>query len=332
LPLLLGFRWPSPSALADGIREAWKKEASPDFEGDDHQEDEPAVALPARPRNKGPAAGDKPQPAERVGEGGVESSGDKAPHGERAEAGAEDEKEGQPWVPERVKKALAKSGTFDEFRKNRPFRYLHMFSGETDQLGISIRAEASKARLEVYLESLDRKKDAELDLTSPALYDEIEKSVLEGEWDGYHSGFPCASFSRVRWRDSPGGKLPVRSADHIYGLPGNTPSQQREADEGTLMATRSREAGEDIQALSRARSVCLLLYDECKARRSAFRETLMYFFQGEDFDEAFGHVSVHFNRGLFLLRLYRLIVFQRSELSHVHFGAQGLVCHAGKDV
>lgn len=107
-----------------------------------------------------------------------------------------------------------------------------MFSGETDQLGSSIRAEASKARLEVYLESLDRKRDSEL-------YDEIEKSVLEGEWDGFHSGFPCASFSRVRWRDSPGGKLPVRSADHIYGLPGNTPSQQKEADEGTLMATRS---------------------------------------------------------------------------------------------
>ena len=26
---------------------------------------------------------------------------------------------------------------------------------------------------------------------------------------------------------------------HIYGLPGNTPAQQREADEGTLMAVRS---------------------------------------------------------------------------------------------
>ena len=31
----------------------------------------------------------------------------------------------------------------------------------------------------------------------------------------------------------------VRSAAHIYGLPGNTPMQQKEADEGTLMATRS---------------------------------------------------------------------------------------------
>jgi hypothetical protein len=37
-----------------------------------------------------------------------------------------------------------------------------MFSGEIDQLGLSINAEESKARLEVYVEALDRKKDAEL--------------------------------------------------------------------------------------------------------------------------------------------------------------------------
>ena len=68
----------------------------------------------------------------------------------------------------------------------------------------------------------DRKKDLELNLASPAIYDEIDKSVEEGEWDGYHSGFPCSSFSRVRRRNSAGGNLPVRSADHIYGLPGNS--------------------------------------------------------------------------------------------------------------
>lgn len=78
-----------------------------------------------------------------------------------------------------------------------------------------------------------------LNLASHATYDEIDKSVEEGDWDGFHSGFPCGSFSRVRWRDSPGGAHPVRSMAHIYGLPGNTPMQQKEADEGTLMAVRS---------------------------------------------------------------------------------------------
>ena len=43
--------------------------------------------------------------------------------------------------------------------KNRDFRFLRMFSGEKDQLGESIRREAKSARLEVYVESLDRKKD-----------------------------------------------------------------------------------------------------------------------------------------------------------------------------
>ena len=33
--------------------------------------------------------------------------------------------------------------------------------------------------------------------------------------------------------------MPVRSAAHIYGLPGNTPEKQKEADNGTLMAVRS---------------------------------------------------------------------------------------------
>lgn len=98
---------------------------------------------------------------------------------------------------------------------------------------------AKANRLEVYVEALGRKKDAEVDLSSAAVYDEIDKSISEGEWDGFHNEFPCGSFSRVRWRDSPGGPLPVRSASQICGLSGNTPAQQREADAGTLMATRS---------------------------------------------------------------------------------------------
>ena len=140
-------------------------------------------------------------------------AGDKDPPGDvPAEDKASEPDEG-PWLPDRVKKALEKSQNFDEFRKSRPFRFLHLLSGEKkDQLGKLIRKEARKARLDTYIESLDRKKDAELNLADPKMYDQIEKSIGDGEWD--------------------------RSAAHIYGLPGNTPSQQREADEGALMATR----------------------------------------------------------------------------------------------
>lgn len=71
------------------------------------------------------------------------------------------------------------------------------------------------------------------------MYDKIDQSIEKGEWDGFHSGFPCGGFSRVRWRETEGGPPPVRSAAHIYGLPGNTRQQQKEADDGTLMATSS---------------------------------------------------------------------------------------------
>lgn len=207
--------------MAEGDREADVADlSSPDFEGDE----EPKVSTVTAEA----AGGERPEKQE----------GQTVPPGEDTTK-VEDEDRDEYWLPERVKKALQESRNFDEFRKARPFRFLHMFSGEVDQLGASIKREAQKARLETYVEALDRKKDTEINLADPKIYDEIDRSVDAGEWDGFHSGFPCASFSRVRWRDSPGGPLPVRSAAHIYGLPGNTPNQQKEADEGTLMATRS---------------------------------------------------------------------------------------------
>eukprot|EP00435_Cladocopium_sp_Y103_P073963 s637_g46.t1 len=171
---------------------------------------------------------------------GTSSAGDRAPQG--GEVKPEEQSGDQwPWMPERVVKALNKSKSLDEFRSNRPFRYLHLFSGQSDQLATSIKRAAKRNRLEVYVESLDRKRDKEINLASPDTFSEIGKSMDEGCWDGYHSGFPCSSFSRVRWRDSEHGAPPVRSHDHIYGLPGNTPQQQQEADSGTLMAAMSAD-------------------------------------------------------------------------------------------
>lgn len=95
-------------------------------------------------------------------------------------------------------------------------------------MAASLRKTAERSRL-----------DKEIDLASATTYDEIDQSMEKGEWDGFHSGFPCRGFSRVRWRETEGGLPPVRSAAHIYGLPGNTRQQQKEADDGTLMATSS---------------------------------------------------------------------------------------------
>ena len=149
--------------------------------------------------------------------------------GDQTEAEARAEikmQETEAWVPERVRHALEKSKTMDEFRANRPFRYLHLFSGEMDMLAIALRRECGKARMQLYTEGIDRKVDVGVDLTSHETFDGIDQSIMDGDWDGLHSGFPCSSFSMVRWRQAQGGAPPVRSAFHIYRLPGNSASMQ----------------------------------------------------------------------------------------------------------
>ena len=94
-----------------------------------------------------------------------------------------------------------------------------------------------------------------VDLTSSETFDGIDQSIEDGDWDGVHSGFPCSSFSMVRWRQAQGGAPPVRSAFHIYGLPGNTEGMQKEADAGTLMAVRSTWAHKKQVETCRRRQV-----------------------------------------------------------------------------
>ena len=203
-----------------------------------------------------------PRRQERVDKSSVKTTGDKAcsagdklpglPPTEGNQTGSSTDK--RVWVPLRVEKALQESTTFDEFRKARKFRFLHLFSGEVDQSATAVKVEAERNRLEVYVESLDRKEDKELDLTDPKIFDGIDASVESGEWDWIRSGFPCSSFSRVRWREAPGKAPPVRSKQFIYGLPGNPPHLQKEADAGTVMATRSGWIHKQVDA-SRRRGV-----------------------------------------------------------------------------
>ena len=155
----------------------------------------PAKAVPAGAASERPATGDKdPQGAQTAvkDEEKPKASSSAAVEKGPIETKETDEKEG-PWVHDRMQTALRKSAIFDQFRPNRPFRYLHMFSGEDDQLARSLKVEAERARLQIYVVSLDRKRDSELNLASHVVYDEIE-SITNGEWDGFHSDFPCGSF------------------------------------------------------------------------------------------------------------------------------------------
>ena len=142
-------------------------------------------------------------------------------------------------IPDRVKDALGDASDFGRFRESRVFTFLHLFSGPNDRLAAALKEEGAKAGLKVNVDSVDIKMDKSMDLRKGPAVEEIEKRITQGNYDGFHAGFPCGSFSRVRWVESAGMPGPVRSRQFPYGLPSNSPKQQEEADDGTLMATRS---------------------------------------------------------------------------------------------
>ena len=140
-------------------------------------------------------------------------------------------------APDRVKEAARKSKDMGEYKKNRMFTFIHLFSGPVDNLAKAIIEGAKRAGLMARCRSLDIKLDPEHNLREAEKWKALGEEVDRGDFDGSHGGFPCGSFSKVRWRQAEGYPPPVRSLEHPYGLPGNSPRQQQEADGGTLMAT-----------------------------------------------------------------------------------------------
>ena len=79
-------------------------------------------------------------------------------------------------------------------------------------------------------------------------------AALNGHFDGFHSGFPCSSFSRARFR--PGGPPPVRDRQFLRGRPSNSRAQQLEAEKGALLATRSAAMVRAVQSGGKKRGLC----------------------------------------------------------------------------
>ena len=159
----------------------------------------------------------------------------------------------KPWRPLRVTQCLQEAGTFSEFREARVFTFLHLFSGEEDVLAEALVTAGKKEAINVHVTSVDRAGSNCVDLSKDQPFGEILDDVRGGLFDGGHAGFPCGSFSMVRHR--PGGPPPVRSLAHIYGLPTNNPSQQREADNGTVLAIRSLQVISELIQAQRLRKV-----------------------------------------------------------------------------
>ena len=132
---------------------------------------------------------------------------------------------------------MEKIPSFEEYMQNRVFTFVHHFSGREDRLAAAIQAEAKRRSVRVECISVDTFLGD--DLLSPEPFEQHLGRAARGEIDGFHAGWPCWTFSRLRWRASPGLPGPVRSRSAPNGFMSNTGSQQGECDRGTLMLARS---------------------------------------------------------------------------------------------
>ena len=162
----------------------------------------------------------------------------------------------EPTVPKRVQDALDSSKSFGEFRDKRTFVFVHLFSGPNDVLGAALKEEAKKEHLKVQVQFYDKLDDYGSDLLKDEPFNWLVKEAQADAFDAGHAGFPCSSFSRARLREGTG-PAPVRSKNWIYGLPGNSYRQQLEADNGTLLATRSVTIVGEVLQSQRRRQVSL---------------------------------------------------------------------------
>ena len=135
-----------------------------------------------------------------------------------------------------------KSYSLDSYTRGRKFHFLHFYAGKTDPLSNAIEIEADKRRMAVYITSCEKDTKApsdKVDLLAEEPYNRFCEYAKAGKWDAFHAGFPCTTFSRLRFRKAKNYPGPCRTRAHPYGLPNNSPAMQKEADEGTLHAARS---------------------------------------------------------------------------------------------
>eukprot|EP00435_Cladocopium_sp_Y103_P065381 s228_g27.t1 len=130
------------------------------------------------------------------------------------------------------------SATLEEFFTKRVFIFIHHYAGPQDPLTTAMRNEALAQGIRLKAYSVE-KMNGTGDLMEDEPYTTHLRWASRGYVDAYHAGFPCSTFSRLRLRAGPNLPRPVRSRSEPYGLSGNTQAEQRECDDGTVMASRA---------------------------------------------------------------------------------------------
>lgn len=141
-----------------------------------------------------------------------------------------------------------KENTLAGYLNKRTFLFVHNYSGaEKDVLSEAIKEEAVRQNVRVKTVSVDREEGSG-DLAEDEPYNSHLSWAQKGLIDGYHAGFPCTTFSRLRWRAQEGMPTPVRSKEEPYGLASNDARQQAECDLGTVLAARATNIAKEIEA------------------------------------------------------------------------------------
>ena len=146
--------------------------------------------------------------------------------------------------PNEVNEDFVRVPSLEEYMENRVFTFIHHYSGSEDRLAEAIQKEAKRRGVRVKCISADISQGD--DLLAPKPFEEHMKMAADGDVDGFHAGWPCTTFSRLRWRPSPGLPGPVRSKAFPNGFISNTASQQSECDRGTLFLARSLAMGQKV--------------------------------------------------------------------------------------
>ena len=165
------------------------------------------------------------------------------------------ESDGAPWLPERIKAVLARAADFAAYKRARTFRFLRLFAGKNDVLGKAVQDEASKSGIQTEIRAIDWRGRDRDNLLADEPYFTLRREAKDGDWDACHAGPPRGTFSAARWSANGPGPPPVRSKTEMYGLATNSGALQRQADQGTLLATRSCDLVADVVATQRARQV-----------------------------------------------------------------------------
>ena len=130
------------------------------------------------------------------------------------------------------------SDTLEEYYTKRVFIFIHHYAGPEDPLTTAMRNEALAQGIRLKAFSVE-KSNGTGDLLDDEPYSKHLRWARRGYVDAYHAGFPCATFSRLRWRRAPNQPGPVRSKSEPCGMKANTQSEQAECDRGTIMACRA---------------------------------------------------------------------------------------------